>query len=331
VIELPSIRLIDLRFNKLSSIEKLAIHSNRNVEVFLYGNQWDCTTNLKWILSSNDNKLEIIDRQKLNCSDPKYRGRPVVLVMNYKIQLFKYCHQDSDLRNCTCHISYIRWDDELNEFQPMYSVNCSNLGFYNFPKQLPANTTTLFITNNYITSLNQLCTRNSTYNDVHDMYLDSNKIKEVSVLENCNWFMNFRVLSLKGNQLEKIPNYAFKKSFEKSHHAIRLLLSENPWLCSCKLQPRIYKLAQKYELITDQKEIRCLSERNEPEIYGRYLMELKQSDVCKVNEFPLNIYEILSIIFAILITLIMFNLLYDYYMYKNYGKLPWIVLHSSLF
>lgn len=330
VSDLPSIEMIDLRFNQLASIEKLIVHSNRNVEVMLYGNQWDCKTNLKWIVT-NEYKFEITDKQRMNCSDVKYRGRPVELVMNYKIQLYKICHQDADLRNCTCHISFFRWEDEIHEFKPMYSVNCSGLGFHNFPRQLPDNTTTLFITNNRISSLNQLCTRNSTYNNVHDMYLDSNEIADVSVLENCVWFLNFRVLSLRGNLLEKIPNYAFRRSFEKSHHAIRLHLSENPWLCSCKLQPRLLKLCQKYELIVDQKQIRCLSERNEEEIYGKFLMELKQTDVCKVTSFPLNVYEILSIIFSILITLILLNLLYDYYMYRKYGKLPYIVLHSSFF
>lgn len=160
------------------------------------------------------------------------------------------------------------------------------------------------------------------------MHLDYNEITDVSVLENCEWFLNFRVLSLRGNLLEKIPNYAFKNSFLKSDHAIRLHLSENPWLCSCKLQPRLKKLCQKFDLIIDQREMRCLSSKNDADIYGRPLMELKQQDVCKVNKFPLNIYEILSIVFSVLIVLVLTNLLYDYYMYRTYGKLPWIVLHT---
>lgn len=176
-----------------------------------------------------------------------------------------------------------------------------------------------------------LCTRNSTYNGVHDIYLDSNLISDATVLDNCEWFLNFRVLSLKGNLLERIPNYAFKNSFEQSQHATKLYLSENPWLCSCKLQPRLLKLCQKYELIVDQKKIRCLSDQNDPDIYGRLLMELTKPDVCKINEFPLNVYEIFSIVFAILIFLLSINLLYDYYLYKNYGKLPWIVLNTPFF
>lgn len=60
-------------------------------------------------------------------------------------------------------------------------------------------------------------------------------------------------------------------------------------------------------------------------------MELTKTDVCKINKFPLNIYEILSIMFAVLIILLILNLLHDYYLYKNYGKLPWLVMNTPFF
>lgn len=185
--ELPSIKLIDLRFNRLFSIEKLQFISNADVKVFLFGNFWDCTKNLKWI-ATNDYKFDIVDKEMMNCSDQKYRARPILTVMNYKMILSKSCHQDPELKNCSCHISYLRLDIDTNTFHPMFSVNCSNAGFYDFPKNLPDNTTTLFINNNKITSLNMLCTRNSTYGGIHDMYLDYNQISDVSVLDNCEWW-----------------------------------------------------------------------------------------------------------------------------------------------
>ncbi|CRK92953.1 CLUMA_CG006521, isoform A [Clunio marinus] len=297
--DLHSIQLIDLRYNKFDYIERLLFHTHEHVKLFLFGNNWNCTKNLKWMVShSHDNtsshRLEIFDRYSLNCTDPKYRARPVLTVMSHKMTLFKACHEDPELKNCTCHISYLRFHEENNEFKPMFSVNCSSAGFVNFPRKLPDNTTTLFFTHNKVKSLNMLCTRNSTYNDVHDIYLDYNEITDVSVLDNCEWFLKFRILSLKGNKLETIPNYAFKNSFEKSHHAMKLYLSDNPWLCSCRLQPRLLKLCQKYELIVDQKRMFCLSKKNDDDIYGRPLMELTKTDVCKHKEFPLNNYEIMS-------------------------------------
>lgn len=184
--ELPSIQLIDLRHNRLVYIERFYFHTNSNVEVFLYDNVWNCTKNMKWI-ATNDFRFNAVDKEMLNCSDPKYRGRPMLIVMSYKLSLSKLCNQDPDLRNCSCHISYLRLDEETNSFHPMYSVNCSNAGLTNFPRQLPENTTTLFISHNKITSLNMLCTRNSTYNEVHDLYLDYNQISDASVLDNCEW------------------------------------------------------------------------------------------------------------------------------------------------
>lgn len=327
---MSSIRAIDLRHNQLEYVERFMLHTNEHVKIFMFDNAWNCTKNLKW-MTANDGRFEIIDRNRLNCTDNKYKMRPVLTVMNYKITLYRTCREDPELRNCSCHISYLRLDEELNEFQPMFSVNCSDKDFLNFPRQLPENTTTLFITHNNITSLNMLCMRNSTYNNVHDIFLDYNQIADASVLDNCEWFWNFRVLSLKGNLLHRIPAYAFRNSFERSHHATKLYLSDNPWLCTCRLQPRLLKLCQEYDLIVDQKQIKCLNVLNDDDIYGRSLMELAKTDVCKINEFPLNVYEIMSIIFATLIVLLLLNLLYDYYLYKFYAKLPWLVLHTPLF
>lgn len=322
---------VDLRHNQLTTIERFVLQSS-NVKMYLFDNKWNCTHNLKW-MATKDYRFDILDRDKLNCSDPKYRARPLMIVMQIKLYLSKSCHEDiPELKNCSCHLSWLRLDEERNEFQPMFSVNCSASGFYQFPSKLPDNTTALFITHNNISSLNSLCFKNSTYNDVQDIYLDYNRISDASVLDNCEWFLNFRVLSLKGNLLERIPNYAFKNSFEKSQHASKLYLSENPWLCNCRLQPRLLKLCQKYDsIIMDQKQIRCLSDKNEDEIYGRSLMELTKNDVCLEKKFPLNPYEILSILFACFIVMILANLLHDYYLYRKYNKLPWIVIHTKFF
>lgn len=252
--------------------------------------------------------------------------------MSYKISLTKLCKEDlKDLRNCSCHISYLRYDEQEHNFKPVISVNCSHKGFFNFPRRLPDFTNALYFDHNNITSLDALCFKNSTYNDVNDIYLDYNRIRDVSVLDNCQWFENFRVLNLKGNLLERIPVFAFINSFEKSHHATKLYLSENNWICSCRYQPRLLKLCQKYDLIIDKRKIRCQNIANDRDIDGRLLMEVTKNDVCKVRNLILNTYEIMSIVFSVLIVIILVNLLFDCYRYKKSGKLPWIVMHSSFF
>lgn len=64
--------------------------------------------------------------------------------------LQRLCHENVELRNCTCHISYLRLNDAGTEFHPMYSINCSHAGLQSFPKKLPANTTALFLSHNNV-------------------------------------------------------------------------------------------------------------------------------------------------------------------------------------
>lgn len=233
--------MIDLRFNHLHLVEKLTLDSSAVVEIYLHGNLWNCSQSkvIKW-LALNDTKFDIVDKRKLNCSDTKFRAKPLYTVMIYKMSLTKICKEI--LNNCSCHISYLRYEEGSNSFRPVVSVNCSRKGFFNFPNKLPRYTNTLFIDHNNITSIDALCFQNSTYNDVHDIYLEYNQIRDVTVLDNCHWFENFRVLNLKGNLIERIPVFAFINSFEKSLHATKLLLSENNWICSCRFLPRLLKV-----------------------------------------------------------------------------------------
>lgn len=166
-----------------------------------------------------------------------------------------------------------------------------------------------------------LCEEN--YNDVHDIYVDYNKIKSVEILENCGWLKNFRVLGLKGNALEKIPVYAIKNNLEKNLHALKIYLSENPWYCDCKFGPRLLSLLLKYEtIIVDKEKIVCAN------IYGSRLMDLTRNDLCQIDD--IDPFKILCYLFGILIILLIVNLIYDYYNYKTYGKLPWIAIKAPL-
>lgn len=59
------------------------------VELYLQSNAWNCTKNLKWI-TFDEPKFEIMDRHYLNCTDQKYKGRPMLTVMNYKLVWCKH-------------------------------------------------------------------------------------------------------------------------------------------------------------------------------------------------------------------------------------------------
>jgi hypothetical protein len=333
---LPAIRTIDLRSNQLNLIEKLDIssdHDQNRIQLYLHRNQWNCSQAkiIKWFVSK-DSKIKVADLKLLNCSDAKFNKRSLEMVMNYKIDLWKFCKDEAnDLRNCSCHVSHVGYDKLTGSYKPHASVNCSSKGFYYFPKKLPPYTNALHMERNKISSLDALCFKNSTYTTVTDIYLDYNRISDAMVLDSCAWFQQYRVLSLRGNQLEVIPVFGFFNSFEKKDHVDRLFLSENPWHCSCMFGPRLLKLCQKFnKLIPDSTEIKCNNPKNSREINGRPIMSITVLEICKIPT-SLNICDILSIVFAILIVLVSVNFLIDYYRYKNYGKLPWIVLNTPFF
>lgn len=52
--------------------------------VFLKGNPWNCTRDLKWLLIHSRSK-HVSDREALLCVDSQYSTRPVLSVMHYKL------------------------------------------------------------------------------------------------------------------------------------------------------------------------------------------------------------------------------------------------------
>lgn len=59
------------------------------------------------------------------------------------------CHNNPELRNCTCSLSFITFDlDDV--WRPMYSINCSNLNLLRLPATVPENTTTFYATHNKV-------------------------------------------------------------------------------------------------------------------------------------------------------------------------------------
>lgn len=71
--------IINFMNSKNLLINKQIIHCSIAI-----GNPFNCTKDLSWFLNSNKNK-QIIDRDKLFCTDINYAGRPVLTVMQFKL------------------------------------------------------------------------------------------------------------------------------------------------------------------------------------------------------------------------------------------------------
>ncbi|XP_050098207.1 protein singed wings 2 [Anopheles aquasalis] len=322
--ELEQLKVLNLRGNELEQIQQYRFLSD-HVDIYLQGNTWNCTNDMIWLLRERSDQY--VDKPSWVCKDWKYTGRPVVTAMEYKRVVQESC-QHEEIWNCTCHVSYLRLSDNGLSFHPMIMVNCSDRGFYQLPQYLPGNTTVLDIARNKLQSVDSLTT-NEHYQTVQDIYLDDNQITSIDILEDTIWLDHFRILSLRGNKLNRIRVYSVEHAMERNPGVGKLYLSNNPWRCGCRFAIRFQRFLRKHEsLVADTRNITCYF-INDDDGRKQYLpvLTLTPNDICRASEpNTAAFYNTLSIIFASLIVLIFTKLGYDYYRYRKYGKLPWLIM-----
>lgn len=78
------------------------------------------------------------------------------------------------------------------------------------------------------------------------------------------------------------------------------------------------------ETIKDASVIQCVKRENDDTIFYPVLA-LKRNDVCISIEYTIQPIDMLSVFLAISVIFIVFKLIYDYYNFRAYGHLPWIV------
>ncbi|XP_055918906.1 protein singed wings 2 isoform X2 [Eupeodes corollae] len=298
---------------------------NHFEQLYFSGNNWNCSRSLRWLLNL-EKESNLIDRNNMICSDPKYQGRNLAIVAYYKRVSKKECQSHLELRNCSCSVHYIMKSEDGKSLTPIYAINCSSLNFYNLPSYLPKNTTILYATNNKISDIRPLLD-NACYRDVVDVYLDNNNIRSIDVLEAGYWLRHFRVLSLKKNLLHKLPVHAIDNALENNLNAVKLQLSLNPWACDCKFVMRFREILMKYNtIIRDSWNVTCNLTNEENQSVETTILSLQHIDVCKLpTNNSIFALDILNCVLTSLILFVLFKLGYDYYYYKNYGRLPWII------
>ncbi|XP_037941448.1 protein singed wings 2-like, partial [Teleopsis dalmanni] len=316
-----TLKVADLRWNQLIQMEGPLILPRYFEKLYLAGNPWNCTRNFKWLLLPEQGAA-VVDRGELLCADRKYKDRLMLAVMHYKLLLKEECQSHPDLQNCTCIMHHIIPKSHI----PLYTVNCSNLNFQRLPAYIPANTTMLFLNNNQITDVLPL-RNNVNYRHVVDVHLDNNLVESIDVLEGGYWLEHFRLLSLRGNKLRKLPVYALDNALEDNANANLLLLSMNPWFCSCKFAMSFRETLIKYNsILRDSWNITCTYQQGD-DLRQAKVLSITRQDVCKLNEDPkVHPLDMLNGVLASLILFILGKLAYDYYHYKYYGRVPWIVM-----
>ncbi|EDW09895.2 protein singed wings 2 [Drosophila mojavensis] len=319
-----ALEILDLRWNQLIQLDGPLMLPHSFQQLYLAGNPWNCTRNFKWLLLQPEKGRLVVDREEIICADRKYKERQMLLVMHYKVVLRRECQSHPDLLNCTCLMHHII----PKSYIPLYTVNCSHLQFHNLPAYLPENTTTLYINNNLISDINPL-RDNPHYHHVVDVQLENNLISNIDVLEDTYWLQNFRLFNLQGNQLRKLQVYAMDNALNDNENANLLLVSKNPWHCTCKFGMRLRELLTKYkDIVRDAWNVTCTYMQGD-ELRLAKVLTLTRHDMCNISaEDDTRIHPIdwLNCVLASLIILILGKLAYDYYFYRYHGRVPWIVM-----
>lgn len=162
-----------------------------------------------------------------------------------------------------------------------------------------------------------------------DVQLENNRISNIDLLEDTYWLQNFRLLNLQGNLLRKLQVYALDNALNDNENANLLLLSKNPWHCTCKFGMRLRELLTKYkDIVRDAWNVTCTYMQGD-ELRLAKVLSLTRHDMCNISpDDGMRIHPIdwLNCVLASLIILILGKLAYDYYFYKYHGRVPWIVL-----
>ncbi|KAK0171180.1 hypothetical protein PV328_008933 [Microctonus aethiopoides] len=323
---------IDLRNNALTKINPQSFNITSLNKLYLAGNPWKCNYNMSWILNINNYSLavKIEDKEKLHCTSP-YEGRPLFAVVEIIATLRNECKQticDCELIHVVVPRNYHQQIHNKRQLMAFVAVNCSYRGLEEMPDFIPKNTTRLYLTGNKISDLTKIIT-NPIYKEVRDLYLDNNLIESITILDGSYWLEHFRVFSLRGNKLADLPTYALENVLVQGENAVSIYLGNNPWTCDCLFTPGFQDLLLRYtNIIKDIHDIKCNLLMNDGENSRKLIKDLTRTEICVMpndNEFFLHPLDILNIILATAILLIIGKFIYDYWLFKRTGKLPWIV------
>ncbi|KAE8742601.1 hypothetical protein FOCC_FOCC011896 [Frankliniella occidentalis] len=269
----------------------------------------------------------------MQCGAALWPRRPVLPVLTLLKRVSDECPASNP---CSCELTGVVRDAREaprgaprdpgggggGELLPIITVNCSHRSLGAIPGRLPANTTTLLLRGNKITSVRPLVDLHAS---VLDVYLDDNQVESIADLEGSPWLANFRVLSLRANKLEQLPTYALDNALERNDHVVRVYLGLNPWRCDCQFTPTFQELLAKYKpLIQDWDDIRCAAVEGDDNSMKK-IHALSRRAVCREEGEPrVSALDLLNAALGVSLAAVLAKLAFDFWRYRRYGRLPWI-------
>ncbi|CAG0907781.1 unnamed protein product, partial [Cyprideis torosa] len=134
---------------------------------------------------------------------------------------------------------------------------------------------------------------------------------------------NFRLLSLRGNRFEQIPTHDLRAILRRNINVHSLRLGKNPWRCDCGVTPDLQAFIAEFQhIIQDHSDIRCAESASDAKSL-KQISRLPLEDMCEPG-VKIHYLDVLNGIMAMGITLLVIKLIYDWYTYRRYNKIPWM-------
>ncbi|XP_019866753.2 protein halfway isoform X2 [Aethina tumida] len=308
---LNKLKFLDLSRNNLTGIPLFKTEGNITLDIS--GIPYMECSNISTALERN--QLNFINGNKTFCRTSKqYEWFRTIenltlasCIENHKIS--KMC-----IANCTCRPLRM----EILPDKPVsisVNVNCSGKQFLSLPTPLPLHTVSLDVSNNNITSLNEIS--HPSYQHVRKFYADNNQIRSIQPLEGAN--LGLRLLSLRNNCIRTLETYVLDNLEPDRQPSHSVFLSGNNLYCDCNTAKDLTVwLLTKKSYVVDDADILCDNLKNVR------VKELNSAKLCINNEKDWTdyIYYIITVEVAMLVGLIA-KVSYDYWVFKTAGYLPW--------
>jgi len=321
------LKSLDLSHNRLTAMVDRAVLEQIPSTISrldISHNPWPCLPSLSWVYTWSLT-LSISVQESMShamcriVNSPSHQLAPLLTVMQYyKLKVTPDCPT-----GCSCHFYHFAASINIS---PMATytviVNCSHANLTNFPS-LPSQTSVLDLSHNKLTqdSYDMLDMSRQNYLEITSLILSHNNIESLGTkLLGLKLHRSFRA---DHNLLTDIP-FDFSLLLQK-YDQNAISLGSNPWVCTCNAEITGTSLQEK---IHDVNDIVCADGSVPDTIVGRKLLDVSYSVLCprsqKAEEREL-VLKVVCGILTFLIILTISKLLYDYWNYRQRGKLPWIV------
>jgi len=322
--DLQQVDILDISNNLLDErLEKETLEGvTENIKhLDISGNFFQCSPDLSWLhlwsKNFNRNAQKILSKAKCYIlNSPTGQHSPLFKVMEvYHSQVTPSCPL-----SCSCHFyHFVHIDSGPPEYTVM--VNCSGRGLSTFPS-LPPRTIVLDMSHNKLSqeAYPNLDIVGQQYQQLSGLNLSHNQLTSLDT--KLMRLKLHRSFTADHNQLTDMP-YDLSLSLQKYHNQVKL--GNNPWKCQCNAEITDRSLLEK---IQDIDSVVCAKGSVPKSISGTQLMKVDRLLLCPSSHKSDPKEDMLKAVcgcLAAAILLIMAKLSYDFWQYRNKGKLPSIV------